>query len=930
MFDIREIGVPGQSAAGPLSTRGAHDILSRVTSLPTKQPGVKAAKPKNVFVKPLRFEFKDLFKALAKGAGHTASGKWEELASDAVDGLSSIGLATDTEELAFVLIRRSAIRAIFDLVSQMASLLTPDPATNIETLTSELQTYISAEEFFIDRHFLNRPADLPLVRELQNLLRFWLQGYGIPQSNAVTISERLPSYFVYALNEEWRTNAKTYKPLGDALDTPFTKASEREAAWSSYASLLQRRTEESVLGEPFGLAQIFIPLNAYYLDREKRHSDFDDFSESFPRTVVKLEDELHHWVQNSGPQDALRVISGGPGSGKSSFARVFAATLARRNKRVLFVPLHLIDPTNDLIDEVGRFVKEEGVLTENPLEPKSPEPSLVLIFDGLDELASQGKTAADTAREFVREVEKTLDRRNQQSAKLRVLLSSRELVVQESEAELRRNKQVLFLLPYFLKEEEREEYKDPKSLLKVDLRQQWWQAYGALTGKTYDGLPAEIAREDLEEITAQPLLNFLLALSLSRGKIDFSQNVNLNVIYADLVAAIYERGYEKSRHYGPIRHLKFEDFLRVLEEIALSAWHGDGRTTTVREIQDHCEASGIGKLLSAFKEGAEAGVTHLLAAFYFRQYRARVSGDSTFIFTHKSFGEFLTARRIVRGIARIHAEVERRENNPDEGWDEKEALKLWVHLCGPTALSEYLARFLSDEIMRREVKEVHKWQLTLIRLFSQTLKSGIPMEQTDVKSFRQAMIQSRNAEEALLAAISSCAVRTKQTSVFNFQTLTAFGTWFKRVQEQRSGWEPALVARSLNYLDLSQAYLDLSDLYKARLFGSTLVETKLVFANLLSADLREANLEGADLYGANLHKADLRGANLRAANLQNSDLTGARLEQADLDLADLEEANLEGALLEGAKLKGANLRRARLKGTILDRPKHPRVNAKTA
>ena len=136
-----------------------------------------------------------------------------------------------------------------------------------------------------------------------------------------------------------------------------------------------------------------------------------------------------------------------------------------------------------------------------------------------------------------------------------------------------------------------------------------------LTGKNFEGLPDELNRNDLTEITAQPLLNYLVALSFTRDKLDFSKDINLNSIYADLVAAVHERGYEKRRAYGPIRHMTLDQFSRVLEEIGLAAWHGDGRTTTVREIEEHCKASGVGGMLDAFQEGAKAGVTRLLAAF---------------------------------------------------------------------------------------------------------------------------------------------------------------------------------------------------------------------------------------------------------------------------------------------------------------------------
>src|SRR5262249_47988756 len=171
---------------------------------------------------------------------------------------------------------------------------------------------------------------------------------------------------------------------------------------------------------------------------------------------------------------------------------------------------HLFDPSNELVDEVGRFVRDEGVLRQNPLDPDSPEPNLLIIFDGLDELASQGKATAETARAFIGEVERVVSRRNTREVNLRVLISGRELVVQENECEFRRPRQILNILPYFQpKPDERERYsvpeheryRDPNDLLKEDLRQHWWIRYGDLTGREYKGLPSALDREDLSEIT---------------------------------------------------------------------------------------------------------------------------------------------------------------------------------------------------------------------------------------------------------------------------------------------------------------------------------------------------------------------------------------------------------------------------------------------
>jgi hypothetical protein len=112
-----------------------------------------------------------------------------------------------------------------------------------------------------------------------------------------------------------------------------------------------------------------------------------------------------------------------------------------------------------------------------------------------------------------------------QSVKLRVLISGREVVVQENESEFRRPRQILTLLPYWISRQtedrryvvqDGEEYYDPEKLLQKDLRQKWWKNYGALTGRDYNGLPNELDRDDLTEVTAQPLLNYLVALSFTR------------------------------------------------------------------------------------------------------------------------------------------------------------------------------------------------------------------------------------------------------------------------------------------------------------------------------------------------------------------------------------------------------------------------------
>lgn len=908
-------------------------------------PKLEVTKPKSAFTKPLTFDAKNLFTALSKGVGHVLVQKWEELGADAVEALSAIGLTTEPGELAFLLIRRSITRALFDLVGESASLFMVEARSDEDALIEQLDFSMSVRAFDIDSTFLDRPSDLPIIHSLDAVLQQWLEKHKLSKATAKAIVERLPSYFVYALNSEWRRNAKSYAPVLDAINTPFTKAGEREWAWAAYSALLQRRVQESIFEEPFSLSQIYVPLNAYYPESSGRKDSITDLGlakRPDRRIVVELQNELEEWLQKADPQDTIRVISGGPGSGKSSFLRIFSSRTAKTGiLKVLFIPLHLIDPSKELVDEVGRFVRDEGALSHNPLAAESPEPNLLIIFDGLDELANQGKAAAETARAFVREIERTSEKRNLQGLKLRVLISGRELVVQENESEFRRARQVLSILPYFMpgpREDEEDpaqpaaEYVDPQRLLAQDLRQQWWRNYGALTGRGYERLPEGLGRRDLDEITAQPLLNYLVALSFTRKKLDFTKDVNLNSIYADLVAAVYERGYEKGRAYGPIRHMTLDSFLRVLEEIGLAAWHGDGRTTTVSEIEEHCRASGLGELLDSFQDGARAGVTRLLAAFFFRQYGQRPTGDATFEFTHKSFGEYLAARRIVRAVARVIKELRDRTGDPDSGWDEKEALKRWGQACGPSPISRDLHVFLQNEVELLTAARLGEWQDRLSTLFGFMVRHGMPMEQLQIRTFKDTLFQARNAEEALLVALSACARVTKRVSVLDLPDPAAFGAWFKRIQGQRTSPRSSLAARCLSFLDLTGSHLELGDFFMSDLRFATLKRIEASVAcfrrsNLAGANLQNSVLEYADLSSSNCMGADLResrlleanfggafldGADFRKANLRGANLRAAAIAAADFRDADLRGADLRGARLVNTKLEGANLEAARL------------------
>ena len=399
-------------------------------------------------------------------------------------------------------------------------------------------------------------------------------------------------------------------------------------------------------------------------------------------------------------------------------------------------------------------------------------------------------------------------------------------------------------------------------------------------------MPEPLRQEGLADVTAQPLLNYLLALSYRRGKLDFSMAPNLNLIYRDLLDAIYERPW------GPVGHptkkaLSREEFDQLLDELGLAAWHGAGRTFTETQAEQACREAGLGDQLSTFKEGARAGAISLLAAFYFRQAQ-KIEGERTFEFTHKSFGEYLTARRLVRQVEDIDEERGRNRQNRQRGWSEEQALLKWVELAGPTALDGALLSFLQREVELRNRRTAKNWQKTFAELFSDQLQLGLPMhrilDRLRPPTFQEMTRQARNAEEGLLAVLYSCASVAKRLSAVRWPSEEALASLLARLEPEQT-----IAAICLGWLDASRQRL----VWTSFGFGR-LPSIKLAGSALFGADMYETDLSGANLSGTDLGRVDFESADLRGADLRGADLREAILEGANLQRANLERVNLVG------------------------------------
>ncbi|HEY1187278.1 MAG TPA: NACHT domain-containing protein, partial [Gemmata sp.] len=734
------------------------------------------AHPTGPWFKDVKFNARQLFTALGKGLASFVTANWSQVGANAVDLVGALGVHASPEERAWILIQRAMVKAVHDLTREVRRLIDLNKIPEYEAIGRSLEDRLDTLPVEVMSTFLEQPKKEPFVAEMVKVYGEWLRALGLSVEYAKSEAARLPGYFVYALREEARRHADYYDPVFKLLTGPFAKAADRESKWNVYRAWLQRQVDQPVFDEPFSLRQIFIPLRGYYKLNPTPGSPLGAESPTPPlaHRAVWLQDELDQWRGTSDTSNALRLLSGDPGSGKSSFAKMYADSLAEAGVYVIYVPLQLFKWKDDLADALGEFCRRDEYLPDGVCDAKTGEPELFLIFDGLDELAKQGRAGEEAAQQFVREVRNLLTERNRDTVRLRVLICGRPLSVQTVEGELRKPGQVLYVARYHIPDPECNRFDNPGPL-REDQRTTWWVRFGELTGLGYTGLPSKLAVGKLDDVTAQPLLNYLVALAYRRNKIDFSGEVNLNLVYADLLEAVYDRGYERGENprHTSARLMLPDEFKRVMQQVGIAAWHGNTRTTTAEVIEKRCTAAGLGELLDKFREGAKLGVSRLLLAFYFQEHDPAAGGEKSFEFTHKSFGEYLTAVGIVNALADIQDEMDLRRAKPGRGLDARGALQRWATVCGPTALDMDYFGFIADEIKvrgARNPEEPKKWRATIATLLDHVIQHGMPMEQLGTErpeTFRMEEIHARNAGEALLALHCACAEVARETTTLS-------------------------------------------------------------------------------------------------------------------------------------------------------------------
>ncbi|NET46303.1 pentapeptide repeat-containing protein, partial [Okeania sp. SIO2B3] len=476
-----------------------------------------------------------------------------------------------------------------------------------------------------------------------------------------------------------------------------------------------------------------------------------------------------------------------------------------------------------------------------------------------------------------------------------------------------------------------------------EIQQRWfdkWQTIVAEeeTEKFREFLHSEQCPEQVKELAREPLLLYLLAAMHQDEQLKVGMFANADVGGAKV--SVYEQALEwvleKQRGNLNLRILEPEDLEILLAEAGLCVVQSGGEYAAIKMIEDRLVKQGYKELQNliekARQDEREDGLKNALAAFYLK---SAAKAENSVEFFHKSFGEFLCAKRMVEGLEDLTEKTGKRRKTYVVSDEELE----WqvYDLFGYGSLTVEVVEYLMALLVKSQVE--------LVVLFERLYEFYWNWSDGKFIEEREEVLPQKKTRQLWQWGIESGQRQVDIYTGLNVMILLfklhRYGQSQEELREQlhfcpcgQPGGEDFDRRRLLRIIGYSQclevdAFVEIvgvffngADLRDANLRSADLSHTDLSDANLSrtnlsGADLSVANLSGADLSVANLSVANLIDANLSGAYLRCADLIGAKLRYAKLRYANLSNANLSDANLRDADLRYANLSRTNLSGAYL-------------
>jgi hypothetical protein len=537
-------------------------------------------------------------------------------------------------------------------------------------------------------------GDVPLLKALREWLTASLAALGMRPFEVTRIADacdeaaRLRFHvFLSGDSEEGRwmrrflalesqsEQQKTLNDLSDTLAAIQGWLVERDTAagardtWVEYRQRLRQLPDlkDTMFNEDFGVSQVFqAPRVQYHVAGARGEA-------GEPHTVEDVGRLLGALVSTRTEGQDLIILSGGPGSGKSTLCRVFASELARSEEsHPIFLQLRRVKEGAD----IGQFV--EDALQKGGLIGRISEllklPNVVLILDGFDELVAANRSRL---RQFFNAL--LVDVQTGPLRNAHVVVSGRDTLFPGGQG-LPAGSHVVDLQPF-----------DRTRV--TAWGNKWRNRHSAGPGCTFHPehyLPEHNESADssvtspLEHLVRWPLTLHLVARVHTAGGLptesEGGAKIDKAYLYRSILAETSTRQSEAVAGAGRLEPKAMRAFLRAV------AW------LMYTQSVDSLDVADVTPLLSQVPVEGEVLDTSQIAEVAILNAPELAKGEETgFEFVHKSFSEFLAAENIAERVERVSFMV------PEFG--SKEPAWRMSTAEASTALAEVLGiRLLTEEI----------------------------------------------------------------------------------------------------------------------------------------------------------------------------------------------------------------------------------------
>lgn len=475
----------------------------------------------------------------------------------------------------------------------------------------------------VDQDLFNRPGESQVSHiYLENLCAaLELIDEDITE-DIQTIKINWKEIFSKAISEEWSSD-RTYAteltcdlvfgPMQDYID-----ALESEKAYKQKIISLMN---EKIFNESCSLEDIYVSLSAECcFGKSKQRSGI----------ICNLDEHLLSWSLET--KTGMVIVEGDPGSGKSTVLKKVAKDLIEHGKNVVYVNLYKVpfsvntDSIQTLIEYISKkndWYKILGVDISD---------DTIYIFDGLDEIRYD---VWDNAKNLTRQLFTLYDTQ-------KVILSGRTRIIEHCSIELDKFDKYT-ISPLCCKIE--------NPIVEFDKRNVMWSKLMNVF-KIKTQLNELISMGNLDELSSNPLLLFLLAWTFSNRPSSVEKISNSVQLYRQILECVYERKHNRKENDYAGSSIEYQSYFRILSAIGACAWQNNSREICISQIKDYCQKMNLEKEFKKWFDYEKETQTSKLFLLFFA-HENQLGDESTFEFLHKSFYEFLAVEEIMFQIGEI-------------------------------------------------------------------------------------------------------------------------------------------------------------------------------------------------------------------------------------------------------------------------------------